>query len=157
MKNKLIIFKRIIFTTLTLFLVGFIFYNSALDADESTVYSSGVLSMIEGFFHSLNIDITISENFVRKCAHFAEFFTLGALLSFTVRSYIKKVDYKLLLAPVLGLAVACIDETIQLYSVGRSGQLSDVILDFFGVCTAVLIFYIILKCAERKTDEGVLN
>ncbi len=156
MKNKSIIFKRIIFTTLTLFLVGFIFYNSALDADESTVYSSGVLSIIEDFFHSLRINITISENFVRKCAHFAEFFTLGALLSFTVQSYINKLNYKFLSAPLLGLAVACIDETIQLYSAGRSGQLSDVILDFFGVCTAVLLFYLISKCVKKK-DKEVLN
>ena len=156
MRNKSVIVTRIFLTTLTAFVVGFIFYNSALDADESTVYSSGVLSMIEDFFYSLHIDITISENFVRKCAHFAEFFTLGVLMSLTVQSYINKLKYKLLLAPLLGLAVACIDETIHLHSAGRSGQLSDVILDFFGVCTAVIMFYIISKCVKKK-DKEVLN
>lgn len=153
METKIIILKRIIFSVLTLFVVSFIFYNSSLNADESTVQSVGMLELINNMFASLHLDIELSEYFVRKCAHFAEYFVLGTLLYHTVKSYIDKLWYKVLVSFGIGLVIACVDETIQLFSNGRSAQFSDVLLDFFGVCTAVIIFNYIDKCVTKKKKQ----
>lgn len=151
-----VVLKRSILCTLTALMIAFIFINSALDAETSSKESMGVLELLNSILSSLNIDLILSENFVRKSAHFAEYFVLGALLYFTVVSFTKKQIKKLVAPLAVGLLTACVDETIQLFSLGRSGQLSDVLLDFFGICTAVFMFYIFTKYAKRK-DKEVLN
>ena len=153
MNNKALIIKRISLSFLTAFFIGFIFYNSSLNADESTIHSTGVRELINNLLSSLNINIYLSEHFVRKCAHCAEYFVLGVMLFFTVKSYIVSLDYKIVIALCVGLLTASVDEIIQLYSDGRSGQLTDVILDFIGVCTAVCILYIIFKCVSKRKTE----
>ncbi len=157
MNNKTLILKRVILTVLTVSAIGFIFYNSSLNADDSTVQSTGVLEFINNLLSSLNIDIALGDKLVRKCAHFVEYFLLGTLLYFTVESYAEKFKYRIVVTCGVGFVTACIDEFIQLFSQGRSAQFSDVILDFIGVCTAVFILYLIFKCAsKRKTDKEVL-
>ncbi|MBQ7133688.1 MAG: VanZ family protein [Ruminococcus sp.] len=137
-------------------MIAFIFINSALDADTSSKESMGVLQFINNIFSTLNINLTLSENFVRKCAHFVEYFVLGTLLFFTARAFADLQIRKLFVPLCVGFLTACVDETIQLFSFGRSGQFTDVLLDFFGVCTAVFIFYIFTKYSKRK-DKEVLN
>ncbi len=153
--NKSVMIKRIALSFLTLSAISFIFINSSFDAVSSDTQSLGFTAMINEFLHSIDITITLSNYFVRKCAHFAEYFLLGTLLYFTVKSFLKKLDYKILIAPAMGLLVASVDETIQLFSYGRSGQISDVLLDFFGVCTAVLIFFLFSKMRKSPKDKEV--
>lgn len=141
-KNKIVI-RRVMLTILSVLMIGFIFFNSALDADLSSDHSGGVREFINSVLSSLHTNIVLSEHFVRKCAHFAEYFVLGTLLFYTVYSYVLKLSKRIYIAPLSGLLVACIDESIQLFSEGRSAQISDVMLDFFGVCLAVILFYII--------------
>lgn len=156
MEKSKIVTHRVVLCVLTALMISFIFLNSALDADSSNTYSFGVREFINSVLQSLNISITLTEHFVRKTAHFVEFFVLGALLFATVRSFIKELGAKLLFAPCIGLLVACIDEFIQRFSVGRSCQLTDVLLDFSGVCTAVILLYLISKLCSKKSKE-VLN
>lgn len=157
MKNKTVVIKCVVLTSMTLLLITYIFINSSFDADTSDSHSLGIRAMINDFFASINICIVLSDHFVRKCAHFVEFFALGTLLFFTVKSYIQSVDKRLFFAPLVGFVVACIDEFIQLFSQGRSAQISDVMLDFSGVCTAVLIFICIHKLHKFKKDKEVSN
>ncbi len=151
-----VVFKRSILCALTALMMAFIFINSALDADASSKESMGVLELLNNLLKSLNVDLLLSENFVRKCAHFAEYFVLGILLYFTVSSFADKRPRTLLVPLIVGFFTACVDETIQLFSIGRSGQFSDVLLDFSGVFTAVFIFYILINLFKRK-DKEVLN
>ena len=149
--------KRVVFTTLTLFMISYIFVNSSFDAVASDAQSLGIRKMINDMLHSLHINITFSDYFVRKCAHFIEFFLLGCLLFCAVNSYTKKMRIISILAPAIGLVVAATDETIQLFSEGRSAQFSDVLLDFSGICTAVVVLCLILKMRKSKKDEEGLD
>lgn len=157
MKKKSVAIKRVVLSLLTLFLIAYIFINSSFDADASDTQSLGVTAMLNDILHSLNINIILSNHFVRKSAHFTEYFVLGVLLFYTAKAYFSKIDYKIIVAPISGLVVACVDETIQLFATGRSGQITDVLLDFSGICTAVLILYVISKMRKFKKDEEVLN
>lgn len=145
---------KIIFTFFSVAAVAFIFYNSSLSAVDSGTHSSSITVLINNILHSLSVDITISDFFVRKCAHFVEYFVLGTLLFYTVLSYSKSIA-KSYITLIIGLIVASVDEFIQLFSVGRSPQLSDVLLDFCGVFVATVIFYSITKIAVSKREVRV--
>jgi len=109
-----------------------------------------VREFLNSVLHSLNLSIVLSDHFVRKCAHFVEYFVLGTLLFFTVKLYLSKNSVKIFSAVAIGLAVAIVDESIQLFSVGRSAQFSDVLLDFFSVCTAVTMLYFAVKMKIKR-------
>lgn len=157
MKNHRLMGKRILLCVLTVSLITFIFINSSLDAEMSTVHSTGVREFINCVLSALNIGIVLSENFVRKCAHFVEYFVLGTLLYYTVKSFILKPDKRIMTAPCVGLVVAVIDECIQLFSVGRSAQATDVLLDFSAVVFATIIWIsvslFIKKLKVRKKEN----
>lgn len=148
--------KRVILSAVTLLIIAFIFANSATDADNSSQSSTSVMDLLNGVLNFCHINITLSENFVRKLAHFVEYFILGTSMFFTVRSYNLRKTYCVFTVPLLGFAVASIDETIQRFFSGRSCQFSDVMLDFVGVTVAVFIMTAFLYIINKK-DRGILK
>ena len=48
------------------------------------------------------------------------------------------------------MLVASVDETIQLFVSGRSGQVSDVVLDFVGVLCGSVLLLIIMKVFGKE-------
>lgn len=148
--------KRVILSAVTLFIIAFIFANSATDADSSSQSSTSVMDLLNGVLKFCHINIMLSEHFVRKLAHFVEYFILGISIFFTVRSFNLRKTYCVFTVPLLGFAVASIDETIQLFSSGRSCQFSDVMLDFVGVTIAVFIMTAFSYITNKK-DRGILK
>ena len=130
-------------------MIGFIFLNSALDAPTSSVHSSAVLEFINSMLAKIGTTITLTENFVRKCAHFVEYSLLGTLILFAMYSYDLKAKKSAFATLISGFSVAFIDECIQLFSQGRSAQFSDVMLDFSGVCFSVAIILFIYKLLRK--------
>lgn len=158
LKSHRIIAVRIIFTTLSVLMIIFIFTNSSFNADISSQHSASILNKINNLFDSLNLNIELTETFVRKSAHFVEYFVLGVLLCINVYVFLLQPSSKLLFVPLIGLAVSCVDETIQLFSEGRSCQITDVLLDFFAVCTAFIIAFAIIKLINiRRNNKEVLK
>ena len=63
-----------------------------------------------------------------------------------------------LLVPALplGLLVAVVDELLQLSSVGRSAQVSDVLIDLIGILLGTLfiwLIFIVCRAARNKKLE----
>lgn len=145
LKNHRVIVFRTVLTVLTVLMIIFIFSNSSFNADISSKHSTSVLEIVNNLFDEFEINIDFTETFVRKSAHFVEYFVLGVLLSFNIYVFLLKPCVKLLFVPLIGLAVSCVDETIQLFSSGRSCQISDILLDFFAVCTAFIISFVIIN------------
>jgi VanZ family protein len=75
---------------------------------------------------------------VRKCAHFAEYAILGALLSGAIGSHGIRGKRRARAAAVTGILYACLDEAHQLLVAGRAGQLLDVLIDTAGVAAGIL-------------------
>lgn len=150
MKDKKLLIARIILTVLTAAAVAAIFYNSSLDADESTEQSSALLTEINRFFCSMGLRIELTENILRKMAHFTEYTVLGALLSTTVYLYAQKRGKMLLIALPIGAVVATCDELIQLVPAGRSSEARDVLIDFSGILFAALIVTLITFLRDRR-------
>ena len=150
MKDKKQIIIRVILTVLTAAAVAAIFFNSSQSAIESTERSSPLTDWINGILAGFPIPFSVTEKFIRKLAHFAEYSLLGTLLSVTYYVYLRKIKSALIATLITGAAVATIDEIIQLFPVGRSCQVSDILLDCCGVAFASAIVMLIIRLIERK-------
>ena len=150
--NKGRLLCRIILTALSILAVGFIWYNSLKNADDSAESSGRIMAFLNGIFDRIGLP-EVSEHIVRKSAHFVEFFTLGGLLSLTALSYTPRIRRALLFALSAGLLTAAVDESIQRFSAGRSGEFKDVLLDFCGVLCASLIVTLVAYLIKRKKEK----
>ena len=115
----------------------FIFSFSMQSGEESSQISGGVVSMLIGLFFSHDFAyIDQLEFFIRKLAHFTEYFVLGVLVLQTLKQ--TKCPKQVLVSLVICVLVASCDETIQLFSGGRSGKVVDVLLDSVGSWCGVM-------------------
>ena len=91
----------------------FIWGNSLLPRELSAAFSRMVGDWIRRLFQ-LQADISegTGHGRLRKLAHFAEFLSMGALLHWHCRLRWQKPVSTWLLPAGLGVAVACIDETL---------------------------------------------
>ena len=136
--------KQAMFTLLTLSLMALIFWFSSAGHDVSSGQSTGVLRIIQSA-----TTLTPSETLVRKLAHFTLYFTLGALLVVTLYSYRQPHRRAALLAVGIAALYAASDELHQHFIAGRSGQLSDVLLD--TIAASIGIGILTLALARNKS------
>lgn len=87
---------------------------------------------------------------VRKGAHIGVYFVLGILICSFISEFMI-VNYKtIILAIIITFLYACSDEVHQLMIAGRSGQISDVIIDTIGASVGVISFsFIVRKCSKN--------
>ena len=76
---------------------------------------------------------------IRKSAHFTEYGILGVLLCMQFSTYVKGLLKRFGNPAMCALSVAFIDETIQLFVEGRSGQVSDIWIDLAGASLGIII------------------
>ena len=121
----------------------FIWSNSMVGKEGSASLSRTVTAWLNG------IGIPVTEHFVRKAAHFCEFGLLGCelMLLFWLRSGVHFQN--LCNAAFAALLSAVTDETIQIFS-GRGSQVQDVVLDFSGALTGILLMSFIIQLIEKR-------
>lgn len=124
---------RVIFTFALIGCIVFIFSNSLQIADASEGASGRVLGILQGILRHLGLPGAadrLTMHIVRKLAHFCEYLLEGFLLMLCLRVYTRHF-FKHVSWPMLGgLLTALTDETIQLFVPGRSGQVTDIWIDF---------------------------
>ena len=129
--------------------MGLIFYFSHQTADESSAVSGSVISLLAEKFYpdfallsSLEQQNLISslQGIVRSIAHFCIYGGLGFFAYLTFISY-TGIKYKVRVFWMLEVCLlyAICDEFHQTFVDGRSMQLIDIVVDFGGVLSAVLI------------------
>lgn len=154
--------KRIIYILMTLVWVGIIFSFSLQPAEVSDQTSRGVWDWIMETFlaetsEELQVMLTRQFDFLhfllRKFGHFSEFFILGILSMLTLQQ--TKFHHKGIIGIVFCVLVASVDETIQLFVSGRSGQISDVVLDSVGAIVGVTFLLTVRKIKKNliKKDK----
>ena len=132
-----------------------IFYLSSDNADESTVKSDTLIIKVSELV--LNKKLTTKEKekiidkyvvVVRKTAHFTLYFLLGL---FTI-SFLNEFDIenkKMLIYTLIFVFIyACTDEIHQLFIAGRSGEITDILIDTLGGFTSTFL-YLKLKVRRR--------
>lgn len=145
---------KIIYTSITVICVLFIYFQSVLPAGKSGEESSRVVQWLNFICSQLNFNFSFSHHFVRKMAHFTEFAILGFSVYYTVSIYIRKKVLSSLLGISGYILVACTDESIQLFSVGRACSFNDIVIDVlgstFGFVFAFLLSFIIAKIKKSR-------
>lgn len=110
-------------------------------ADVSSVSSGRVLQLLQAVLRRLGMPglaQRLTMHLVRKLAHFCEYTLEGFLLMLCMRVYSRHPLRHITVPMLAGVLTALTDETIQLFSQGRSSQVTDVWLDSAGVLAGIL-------------------
>ena len=126
--------KRTVFFVLVISWMILIFWFSSAGHEVSSGQSERVVQSIR---HMTNI--SVPEMIVRKAAHVFLYFVLGILLTLLVRTYHIRWRSVVLWAVGIACTYAATDETHQLLVGGRSGQVSDVLLDTAAACVGAVV------------------
>lgn len=142
---------RILVPLLTILWFAFILARSLKNGVQSDSESGLVRSCLQGLFPGITM------HFVRKLAHFLEYFLLGGLLLTDFRLYGRR---RFVWPALCGLLAACTDELVQRFVPERSGEILDVLLDFSGVltgCLTALVLWVLLEKRNRGKEEKSLG
>ena len=149
-KNILV---RVCFAALTVLLIFFIFYMSAQNADDSSALSLRVLLFLNSLLSQIGLKGFLTEHIVRKAAHFTEYFVLGGLLFADVMGFVQRKRINIALPPCIAFVVAILDEMSQSLSMGRTPMARDVLIDFMGALSAVIIIQFLLYIFVYKNKK----
>ena len=127
--------------------VAFIWGNSMLGSKASSDVSNSVLGALDPIIRRFGI-VSRDDLWLRKLAHFTEFAALGAELLFLAAVKRRSGFQTASNCAFASLLVALTDETIQLVS-GRNSQVLDVLLDFSGAVTGILIAWLICRIIKK--------
>ncbi|MBQ7565657.1 MAG: VanZ family protein [Oscillospiraceae bacterium] len=149
--------KMWFFAALSVLAVAFIFMQSIRSAPASQEESNRLLDLLRTLFDPKGVFFTDRwTTIIRKIAHFTEFAALGVLVGAFSVSLGALRDQKLRSLPLLlCLLVAVVDETLQTFVAGRSGEVRDVLLDFGGVAVGVTAALLIARArGKNKRNNG---
>lgn len=152
--------KQKIYILLTILCMAGIFAFSSRDGNESTAdsYRVGMIvgrMVVPGF---KNWDAEKQLDFakkidhpVRKTAHATEYAVL-AFLVFGALGDRKRLKLRLLLAQRTTSFYARTDEIHQLFVPGRSGKITDVLIDSAGAFVCLAVIYVTVSFIRSKTQ-----
>lgn len=150
-KLKIIITSVVIALTL-----AFIWGNSAVSVAQSGQSSGGVYGSVKPALDKIFGEGVITHHVFRKTAHLVEFFCLGIEVCLLYYFIYGIKPSKLSEIFLCGLAVAVIDESIQILS-SRGSDVFDVLIDFIGFAIAVglsNLAFIAIKKIKEKGQTG---
>ena len=134
-------------------------FSNQKDVDSSKISDGFIDRTVVKIYKIFNENITkekeneIIEKYtypIRKLAHYTLYFILGILSFLVVKDYFinkKLIIYSLLIC----FLYACSDEFHQLFIIGRSASIKDVIIDTFGSFCSISIFYIFNKKISKRS------
>lgn len=131
--------KRWILYIVLCLIVFFIWDNSLQNGGTSDGFSLIFAKWIAPIANKLGFygNIWALNRIIRKLAHLTEFTILGGVLYVVLRRYI---EYGTVVKTiVVGIVIASLDEFIQLFSLGRSSQLADVLIDTVGIIIGISV------------------
>ena len=134
-------------------------FSNQKDVDSSKVSDGFIDRTVFKIYKIFNENITkekeneIIEKYtypIRKLAHYTLYFILGILSFLVVKDY--SINKKLIIYSLLiCFLYACSDEFHQLFIIGRSARVLDVMIDTFGSLCGISIFYIFNKKISKKS------
>lgn len=112
---------------------------SSFNSMKSSSQSGFIVNIIVNLFNISNVSVV--SLIVRKLAHFTEYFVLGILVANMLRYCDKKVYIGVIICAIYAIS----DEVHQLFVLGRSCQLLDMVIDTIGSSVGIILFNIFRK------------
>ena len=132
--------------------LALIWGNSLLSGAESGEMSGGIMAFVMELLRIPESASEIVHLMIRKLAHLTEFACLSALISWHLRLVKEKNVHQMLLAVLLAMAAALVDETIQLYTPDRGPSLVDVWIDTLGAVLGMTAMQLGYHLKKKKTS-----
>lgn len=158
------IWLRYITLVFTIGVTVFIFAMSSKPAEISTNISVGTtettlkiftyLPFLYKYREQVEWIAKAADPFVRKGAHFTEFFVLGISCYLMFINWIKRIVRvpKAVIALLYCALIASLDETLQLFVEGRFGCVTDVMIDCSGAILGILIIMVITRVRKKVAE-----
>lgn len=146
--------KKYIVVIATFLWIAFILTNSMQTGVESGEMSDKVTELVIKILGIVKINPNFSQTalFIRKCAHFFEYFVLGLLFFLTYINLFDSFRYLIGYSFLSSLFISVIDEVIQVFVPGRVGAVTDVLIDCSGVILGILLGILIIKFKSKKQE-----
>lgn len=141
MKHK----KHLWLWGLSALMILLIWRNSAATGTESSSLSADVARFLLRYVSDAGFSVPFDtfHFYVRKLAHFSEYFALAVLITFS--SWACPLIKRKRLQPLpFWIAVPCIDEAIQHFIPGRYGAFTDVAIDMSGFFCGMAAAYVLI-------------
>lgn len=142
--------KKTIKLILVLLWMMLIFMFSNQKADDSSKLSDGLIVKVANVFVKEDLSVEKKEiilekytTIVRKAAHFTIYLILGVLVINLLMEY--NIKHIILIPLIICLLYSISDEFHQLFIVGRSGEVRDVLIDTIGALTGIYGYYLIKR------------
>ena len=129
--------KKLILFITAIISIAVMFYFSSRNAYISSRQSKMVLDFI------LNFGFETNSHFIRKFAHFIIFTLIGFCVSMFIGSCIETNLVTIIISFIISSGYACVDEYMQTFIPGRSGNIGDVMIDICGVIVGLFLYFII--------------
>ncbi|MEG2732001.1 MAG: VanZ family protein [Clostridium sp.] len=147
--------KRYSWHIVLLLYIAFVFSNSLTPAVVSAEKSGFALQLAHEILGMVGISARwLTEHVIRKSAHFTEYAVMGILLYQCMRYSSCNENLKGRIHMAAIFFIPFVDETLQLFTEGRSGQISDVWLDISGVLCGTLLCITFLKVWDRYKNKN---
>lgn len=141
--------------TLLIVNLVFIWGNSLLPGEISGALSDWVKRLVGPLF-GWDVESSSGGGLLRKMAHFTEFACFGVCLRWLLGMLQPNSRRPFLYALAGAVAVACIDETIQIFVPLRGPGIQDVLIDTAGALTGISILSFIHWLKTKNLEESKL-
>ena len=153
--------KTIIKIILVILWMSVIFNFSSYDGEDSASMSNRLIIRITETVRHKKLNEEEKEyilerfdHFVRKAAHFIEFFILAILVFITLIDFNLSNKQLFLYTMIICILYASSDEIHQLFISERAGRIFDVFIDSLGSLLAVYISLFIHKLKLKKLNKN---
>lgn len=160
--KNIFLFFIFAFLSIAVMIIIFLFSNqSAMDSSALSAYLSKILfGAISPEVDPESLDFNFLHTFLRKLAHFTLFSTLGFFLaSAAINQKNQKLFKKFVITSLIGLIYCISDEIHQLFIPERSGEISDVLIDFSGIICGTFVSWSCYKviCLISKKNKKIAH
>lgn len=154
--------RRLVFSVLAVLFACLIFAFSARDGDESTgdSYEVGMAfgTIVHHDFHDWPEEERLAfaekvDHPIRKTAHATEYAVFAMLLVGAWYEAKRKKAFNMLIPWLCATGYAATDELHQLFVPGRSGQVSDVLLDSFGAAVGIAVVTLVIIAVKHMRNR----
>lgn len=152
---------RLILAVVIVATLAFIFGNSTLTAERSSVQSGAVTDVIVGAMPTdkqptEGVEKNDFHQSLRKVAHFAEYGVLGVEISLFLILFAESIALSGPLLPVAAVFSAFIDESIQLLS-DRSPAIRDMWIDIAGFAALSALTYAVYFSVKARPVSRLIK
>ncbi len=149
-------FRKIISILLIIIWMITIFYFSHQPGTGSSKTSEKVSEIIINLFDTKkqlskeekNELMEIINPIIRKIAHYTIYTLGGILLINCMHMFLLENKKAIIYSAIIGILYAITDEIHQLFIIGRSGKMEDVLIDSIGIFTGICIFLFINRIVK---------